>query len=421
MRFIYNFLIYCYLAAIWLAAPFVPKAKKWLAGRQNWRQNLRQNFPKTRPVFWLHAASLGEFEQGRPLLEAFRREHPDWQILLTFFSPSGFEVRRDFPLADHVCYLPADTPANARDFLEIVRPDVAVFVKYEFWANHLGELRRRGCPTLLVSAIFREGQLFFQFWGGFWRQMLGCFEHIFVQNQNSLDLLQRIGFQNVSLAGDTRIDRVLAIAETAQPDPIAAAFCAQAERVLVAGSTWPADEAVILPCLDFEKSRYKLIIAPHDPARPHVEALEKFLKKLGCPAVRYSQAKPETVGQFSTLIIDNVGLLNRLYRHATLVHIGGGFGKGIHNTLEAAAWGVPITFGPNFQKFEEARQLLACGAAFSVENTGDFEKILEKMGEPTVQRQAGQAAKNWLLKNQGATERILEHLKSLVARPTRPE
>ncbi|MBV6439923.1 MAG: 3-deoxy-D-manno-octulosonic acid transferase [Haliscomenobacteraceae bacterium CHB4] len=420
MRFFYEIGIRVMVWGIRLAAVFHPKARKWMEGRRNWREHYRavlNQQPATgnrRQTLWLHAASLGEFEQGRPVVEAFKERFPGWRIILTFFSPSGYEIRKDYPLADVVCYLPADTRRNARDFLDIIQPDAAIFVKYEFWANYLFELKKRGIPPLLVSALFRENQPFFRWYGGFWRKMLGCFTHFFVQNAASENLLQRIGFQNITVAGDTRVDRVLNIAEGAKENEIVAAFRKSPVEaglcdLLIAGSTWPQDESLIAEGLRLASlDDIKVVFAPHDPSQKSVSHILDLLPpdEFGATSL-YSRATTKSAAEASNLIIDNVGLLNSIYRYGRVAYIGGGFGKGIHNTLEPAAFGLPVIFGPKYEKFEEARQFVARGGAFPVHNATELEKILKKLEEPAFYEKASQAVRRYLEENKGATEKIL--------------
>ena len=434
---LYEVLMRLLVLGIRLGAFFNSKARLWVAGRRNWRENYRtttneqqttnneqQATSNEQRTLWLHAASLGEFEQGRPVIESFREQFPDWKIVLTFFSPSGYEIRRNYPHADFVCYLPADTRRNARDFLDLLKPDIAIFIKYEFWANYLFELKKRDIPTLLVSALFRETQPFFRWYGGFWRKMLGCFTHIFVQNQDSAKLLQRIGFQNVALAGDTRVDRVLKIAEGALENKIVAAFTGENLRtfqkssnfVFIAGSSWEADEAVFLSVFQKpEFQNFKLIIAPHEPALVGrtFQSVSAMLADWKVRPTLYSEASPDNVPDARVLLIDNVGLLNTLYRYGTVAYIGGGFGKGIHNTLEPAAFGLPVIFGPKYEKFEEARQFVARGGAFSVRDAEELAAVLKKLEEPDFYEKASRAVRGYLEENKGATERILSFLKQI--------
>jgi 3-deoxy-D-manno-octulosonic-acid transferase len=373
-------------------------------GRRNWYDRLVIDHNK--PVLWIHAASLGEFEQGRPVIEAFRAQYPDWAIVLTFFSPSGYEIRKNYPHADLVCYLPADTTRNARRFIELIQPQVAIFVKYEFWSNYLAELKNRDTPTLLISGIFRPSQPFFAWYGAFWRNMLRCFTHFFVQTTESAALLKSIGFENTTVAGDTRIDRVLTLAGTAPENALVARF-ANAPP-LVVGSSWPADEAIYLPVLEDPALKHlKVVIAPHEPSAAYVNRL---IDQLGAQAVRYSTANPETVGNARYLIIDNIGMLNTLYQYGFAAYIGGGFGKGIHNTLEPAAYGLPVLFGPRFEKFEEARQLVASGGAFAIQDAASLRQNLLQLQHPESVKAASWAVTRWLSENQGATNKILSWL-----------
>jgi len=428
MVLLYDWLIRLFVLAMQLAAWVDPKARRWVKGRRNWRVQLAaQNNQletalgesnatlknKGRQVLWVHVASLGEFEQGRPIIESFRERFPDWKIVLTFFSPSGYEVRKDYAHADLICYLPADIRRNARDFLDLIQPDAAVFIKYEFWANYLLELQNRRIPTLLASALFRPSQPFFKWYGGFWRKMLGCFTHIFVQNRSSGQLLQEIGIQNYSVAGDTRVDRVLNIAAAAQPNEIVQAFvAANSDPVLVAGSSWEPDETMIFEAYKLGAdstghypSGWKLIIAPHETSEVNVNRI----CKLAGDVVRYSQAHQSRT-EAKCLVIDNIGLLNTLYRYGTVAYIGGGFGKGIHNTLEPAAFGLPIIFGPKYEKFEEARQFVTRGGAFRVSNAEELAVILGKLRDPVFYQKASKAVMGYLEESRGATTKVMAFL-----------
>ncbi|MBL7796347.1 MAG: 3-deoxy-D-manno-octulosonic acid transferase [Saprospiraceae bacterium] len=435
MRRLYDGAIFLLTGLLRAAAFFHPKAKKWVAGRRNWRARIASGFVKKGQVLWVHVSSLGEFEQGRPVIEAFRERFPGRQVVLTFFSPSGYEIRKNYPLADLVCYLPADTRRNASDFLDLIQPDVAIFVKYDFWANYLFELKKRGTPTLLVSALFRPGQPFFRWYGGLWRQMLGCFTHIFVQNEPSAALLQGIGFQAITVAGDTRVDRVLALATPppAPPPEGRGATSRETERFLkteiqahratkppsplgegmgvglIAGSTWPADEDILLPVLhDPAFGHLRWIIAPHEPSEKH---LAQLLPRISRPWVRHSiwDGAPTEV-----LVIDSIGLLNTLYRYGRVAYIGGGFGKGIHNTLEPAAFGLPVIFGPKYEKFEEARQFVARGGAFPVHDAAELAEVLKKLDDPDFYQKASAAVQGYLKESQGATESVVDFLEQRV-------
>lgn len=423
-RLLYDFAIRIFALSIHMAAWFNPKAKLWVTGRRYWRRTLAQAVPVVLlptsggRILWIHAASLGEFEQGRPVIEAVREQFPDWRIVLTFFSPSGYEIRKNYPHADLVCYLPLDTRRNAADFLDIIRPDVAIFVKYEFWANYLFELQKRGIPTLLVSALFRRTQPFFQWYGTFWRKMLGCFTHFFVQNKDSAGMLQEIGFQNISIAGDTRVDRVLSIAQQAPENAILDAFkkspvTGESLPLLIAGSTWPPDEAILTEVMRsgaFEEMKW--VFAPHDPSSAAVARLSAICPpEESGPLLTYAQADVTSAKQASNLIIDNVGLLNTLYRYGHIAYIGGGLGKGIHNTLEPAAFGLPIIFGPKYERFEEARQFVARGGAFVVRDAEELAAVLLKLQDAAFYANASRAVLGYLEENRGATEEVVSFLR----------
>lgn len=411
MILFYELLIRFLTLGIRAAAFFHPKARRWVLGRRDWHSRYATAFQKKGPVLWVHAASLGEFEQGRPLIEAVRTSFPGWQIVLTFFSPSGYEIRKNYPQADFIGYLPADTRRNARDFLDLIRPDVAIFVKYEFWANYLLALKQRSIPTLLVSALFRSGQPFFQWYGGFWRRMLGCFTHFFLQNERSAQLLQQAGFQNWTVAGDTRVDRVLNLAENAPENAVVKTFAGDSP-VLVAGSSWEADENIFLPVLNQPDFRHlKVIIAPHEPSEKH---LAQLIPKLNRPFSRYSAWSDGLQPPSDVLLIDNVGMLNTLYRYGKVAYIGGGFGKGIHNTLEPAAFGLPVIFGPRFGKFEEARQLVARGGAFSIRDGSELATVLQNLQDPEFYQRASAAVRAYLEESRGATDQIIRYFAGFV-------
>jgi 3-deoxy-D-manno-octulosonic-acid transferase len=405
-----------------ISAIFHPKARLWVQGRVDWRNQYAQKFKKTTKVFWMHVSSLGEFEQGRPIFEAFKKEHPDWQMVLTFFSPSGFEIRKNYAQADFVAYLPADTAQNAKDFIDIIQPDLVVWVKYDFWYNFLTTLKNKNIPCYLVAAKFRREQPFFRWYGHYWRQMLASFSHIFVQDDTSVFLLEKIGINEVTEAGDPRIDRVFSLAKTASPNAVVENFCAinssNRPSILVVGSSWPADEEVYLPILQKPDFQYlRAIVAPHEPSEIYSQ---NFSKKY--PNVwKYSKKNEETThgrlpivieekDKNPILLIDNIGLLNTLYRYGTIAYIGGGFGTGIHNILEPAAYGLPIIFGPNYQKFGEANQLIALGGAFSIQNQTELELILQKLRKMDFYLDASETCSRWLQVNKGASDLILNHL-----------
>lgn len=407
--FIYQAVIRLYGLAIRLAALFNAKASLWAAGRRRWRSRhrgmLEAKPPGKGPLVWVHCASLGEFEQGRPVIEGIRAALPEVQVLLTFFSPSGYEVRKNYEQASYVAYLPLDTPTAARDFLAIWKPALAVFIKYEFWLFHLQALHRANIPAFLVSALFRPEQLFFSPFGGPFRRAPGWFRHIFVQDEQSAALLRKHGLQNCSAAGDTRVDRVLQIAENAPAFPPVEAFCAE-KPVLVAGSTWPEDEALLIPFLNEHLPEgWKAIIAPHQIRPAHIQALEEQLQGV---VIRYSQAAGAELREARILLIDNVGMLSALYQYGRLAYIGGGFGAGIHNTLEPIAFGLPVIFGPKYEKFEEARYLVQSGGGFSIRNLRELKAAFDHLQPPVAHQAASEKARHYVLANQGASRQAVE-------------
>ncbi len=377
-----------------------------VVGHKNSWRILRDGIDQSKPWLWFHAASLGEFEQGRPIMERIRKEHPEYSILLTFFSPSGYEVRKNYTGADLICYLPFDTILNVKRFLNIVKPQKVFFIKYEFWPNYLTALKRRQIPTYLISGIFRPDQLFFKNYAPFYRRMLNTFTHLFVQNQISVELLASIGrTDEVSISGDTRFDRVLEIRAAAKDLPIAESFAKNSNgNVLVAGSSWPKDEAIFIPYFN-EHPALKLIIAPHEIHEEHLLTIEAQLKR---PFLRYSQMTPENANTCDCLIIDCFGLLSSIYRYGNMAYIGGGFGTGIHNTLEAAVYGIPVIFGPNFAKFHEAKELLACGGGCTIDSEVAFIEQMDALTTNSENRlKAGKMAGEMVINGSGGTNKVL--------------
>ena len=372
MLFLYDIVLGLYGLLLRLLAPFVPKAAAWVAGRRGLLAHIRHTIGHDpAPRVWFHCASLGEFEQGRPLLEAYRQAHPGTKLVLTFFSPSGYEIRKDWPGADYIFYLPLDTRANARAFLDAVQPRLVVFVKYEFWYHFLNEAHQRRIPALVVSAIFRPEQVFFKPWGHFFRKILTRFAHIFTQNEASAALLRTAGLTRVSVAGDTRFDTVVATAlAPARSLPLVDAFVADGAPVLVVGSSWPEDLPILRPLLLRYAPEMRVLIAPHEVTETNLRLVENVLPG---QVQRYSQANAATVAQARVLLFDNVGLLSQLYRFGEYAYIGGAFGRGLHNTLEAAAFGLPLFFGPSYTKFQEAVELVAMKGAFPVHNAAELE------------------------------------------------
>jgi len=405
-----------YHTGIRLAALLVPKARLWVNGRKGLWQRLEARSTELQGCLWMHCASVGEFEQGRPILEAIKTERPELPILITFFSPSGYEARKHFALATHVDYLPADSAAHAQRLLHLVQPRAALFIKYEFWYRHLHALKAANVPTFLVSAIFRPSQPFFRWYGRAHRSMLRCFTHLFVQDDASRRLLANIGIQNVTISGDTRFDRVAAIAAQSEELAIARDFrAASSTPVIVAGSTWPADEDLLVNYLTARSDAVRSILVPHELSERHVVDLVYRCAK----AVRWSTLEDRStshppefgtdVSTARTLIVDRMGHLSRLYRYADIAYVGGGFGSGIHNTLEAAAWGKPVVFGPNHARFAEAKGLIAAGAGFSIRNEQELTTVLDRLlNDSTTLRKASEAARSYVINNTGATSRILQ-------------
>lgn len=410
MNFLYNTGINLYALGVRLAAGSNPKAAKMLRGHRGVFPTIADKItPSDRPV-WIHASSLGEFEQGRPLIERVKREFPERKILLTFFSPSGYEVRKNFPGADCVVYLPFDTKANARRFVDMVNPSMAIFVKYEFWGNYLDELHRRGVPTYLISGIFRPGQVFFKPWGGVFRKMLRDFTHLFVQDDRSKQLLAAIGVTDVTVAGDTRFDRVTDVLRTAADLPEVEAFAGRDERfTLIVGSSWPADEDVYIPWVN-SRDDVKVIIAPHEFDRDRLAQLERRIKG---KVVRFSAIERDAAAAegAKVLIVDCFGKLSSIYRYGSVAYVGGGFGTGIHNINEAAVYGIPVLFGPNHAKFKEAADMIACGGGFEVASSGQCGALLDGFAADAARLSAaGAAAGSYIRQNLGATDRIFKHI-----------
>lgn len=436
----YNIAIYFYLIGVAIGSLFNKKIKKMWRGEREAVDLLKEKVDPTAKYVWFHAASLGEFEQGRPLIEQLKATHPEYKILLTFFSPSGYEVRKNYEGADIVCYLPLDTIRNARRFLRAVHPVMAFFIKYEFWYNYLHILRHRGVPVYSVSSIFRPGQVFFKWYGRNYAKVLHCITHFFVQNEVSLQLLKGIGIDEATVVGDTRFDRVLQIKEQAKELPIVEAFkgingkgdtCKEdlsenackgdlsedackdnlsengckGCKVFVAGSSWQPDEDIFIRFFN-DHPDWKLIIAPHVIGEDH---LAYILDKLQMKAVRYTQATEQSAAEARCLIIDCFGLLSTIYRYGEIAYVGGGFGVGIHNVPEAAVWGVPVLFGPNNKRFQEAQDLLACKGSFEVTDYDSFNTIISRLiSDDKFRHQCGEASANYVKSRSGATDIIMK-------------
>ena len=430
---IYNIVIYFVLWGIAIASLFNEKVRKMWRGEREAFKILKQKVDPDAKYVWFHAASLGEFEQGRPLMERIRKEHPQYKILLTFYSPSGYEVRKNYEGADIICYMPVDTRLNAIRFLRLVRPVMAFFIKYEFWSNFLHILKHRGVPTYSVSSIFREDQVFFKWYGKSYANVLKCFTRFFVQNEESKRLLEGIGITDVDVVGDTRFDRVLQIKEAAKQLPICEAFrkgCASASaeassdkssassdealpktgyKVFVAGSSWPPDEEIFIRFFNEHKD-WRLLIAPHVIGEDHLKLILSLIK--GKKVVRYTQTSPEEAAEADVLIIDCFGLLSSMYRYGDVAYVGGGFGVGIHNTLEAAVWNMPVIFGPNNKKFQEAQGLLKSGGGFEIHNFEEFEGLMNSMmNDEAFLKSSGEKAGAFVASLSGATDKVLSKVK----------
>lgn len=405
----YQIAIYLYLFGVAIASLFSKKVKTMWQGERRAIKELKEKVDPQAQYVWFHAASLGEFEQGRPLMELLRKQHPEYKILLTFFSPSGYEVRKNYEGADIICYLPIDTIRNSRRFLRAIRPCMAFFIKYEFWYNYLHILKHRHVPVYSVSSIFRPEQVFFKWYGKQYSYVLKCFTRFFVQNEESKRLLAKIGVTNVDVVGDTRFDRVLQIKEKAKQLPIVDAFVQGDSpcKVFVAGSSWPPDEDIFINFFNQHKD-WKLIIAPHVIDDTH---LEQILSKLDRKTIRYTQATPETASQAECLLIDCFGLLSSIYHFGDVAYVGGGFGVGIHNVLEAAVWDIPVIFGPNNERFQEAQGLKAAGGGFDIASADDFQRIMTLfMNDEKSLATAGKNAGLYVQSLAGVTERIFRLL-----------
>ena len=428
----YNIVIFLYSVGVAIASLFNEKVRKMWRGEREAVRTLKEKVDPQAQYVWFHAASLGEFEQGRPLMERLRRDHPEYKILLTFFSPSGYEVRKNYEGADIVCYLPLDTIGNARRFLRAVRPVMAFFIKYEFWYNYLHILKHRGVPVYSVSSIFRPNQVFFRWYGRQYSRVLKCFTRFFVQNEQSRELLKTIGITNVDVVGDTRFDRVLQIREAAQklervewfrqyniaddPDDdlvFAYAGFTPPAGVFVAGSSWPPDEEIFIRYFRekqlFGYGKWKMIIAPHVIDEEHLQLIEKQLD--GFKVVRYTRYDCNAFEAADVLVVDCFGLLSSIYRFATVCYVGGGFGVGIHNVVEAAVWGKPVFFGPNNQRFMEAQELKNCGGGIEIGSYDDFARQMDEfVANPQAIASRGQIAAECVSRRSGATDRIFSHL-----------
>lgn len=410
MKLLYNIIIHVYHWLIHLAGLFDTKAKKWVQGRKGVFKTIASQVDTENPLVWFHCASLGEFEQGRPVIEGFKDRFPGYKILITFFSPSGYEVRKNYEGADYIFYLPIDTNANAKKFLALTNPDIVFFIKYEYWFNYIRQLKARQIPIIGVSSIFRPGQRFFTWYGRWQRSMLLSFNHFFVQNQLSGKLLEDCGIHQVTLSGDTRFDRVYQIAGNAGKFPVIEKF-REAGKIFIAGSTWPPDEELILDLIAMKQPGVKFIIAPHEV---HESRIDGLMSKLPEGSLRFSETDISNVAAASVIVIDNIGILSHLYQYGDMALIGGGFGVGIHNILEAATFGLPVIFGPNYQKFQEARELIARKGAHAVKSKAEFLNISKKLiADQDFLVETSRKCKSYVEEKRGATAIVLDYTEQL--------
>lgn len=408
MRFFYFLFILSYGLLIRLASIFNAKAKEWVKGRTTIFEEIENVISSDDKVIWMHTASLGEFEQGRPVLEALRKKHPEHKLVLTFFSPSGYAIRKDYDQVDHVFYLPLDTPKNAKRFLRLIHPDIAIFVKYEFWYNYLKELNLQACKTYFISSIFRADQYFFKWYAAWFRKQLKMISHYFVQNESSVDLLNSIGIYTVCLSGDTRFDRVYDLAQQCQKFPLIEKFKGN-KQLFIAGSTWPPDEDLLRSLIE-KNPELKFIIAPHETK---TERIRQIMNSMGTKAQLFSEAKEETMKDYQVLIIDSVGILAHLYQYADVCYIGGGFGIAIHNIQEPITFGKPVMFGPKFNKFREANDLLERGGVFTINNAVELEtKTSLLLSDEKLLKEASDICISYVNEMRGATDAIMKFINS---------
>ncbi len=404
---LYHLGLHLFKFLLTLVSPFNKKAKLWLQGRKGIFKHIQSKLGKNEQRVWIHAASLGEFEQGRPIIEAIKNRFPEKKIVLTFFSPSGYEIQKDYKFADYVFYLPLDLKRNAKKFIELVRPEYVIFIKYEFWRNFLHVLKHQNISTYLVSAIFRKDQVFFRWYGGWYRKMLHSFNHFFVQNQESKELLTILGYDNVTISGDTRFDRVATIAEKAKSFPLIEQFCNN-QTTLILGSSWKTDEEVLFDFMNNPKNEVKIIIAPHEI---HESNIERIISKLTKKVQRYSKADETNVKDAAILIIDNIGMLSSIYQYGDVAYIGGGFGSGIHNILEAATFGLPVLFGPNYHKFKEAVDLIKLGGAFEVKDkVAVNQHLIKLLSNKEYLATKSKICREYVENQKGATTAIVKYL-----------
>lgn len=408
---IYNFAVQLSALFLELIALFHPKIKLFVRGRKRVLPYLERNIAKGDRIIWIHTASLGEFEQGLPIIENLKKDYPTYKILVTFFSPSGYEVKKNTAAADMVTYLPMDTTKNVKKFLDIVDPKLVIFVKYEIWPNYLRALNKQAIPTLLISALFKDDQIYFKGFGGFMRGALCHFTHIFVQDSKSIALLEGIGIQNTAISGDTRFDRVVEILQRDNHLKFMEAF-KDNKQTVVAGSTWPEDEAILVPYINAVASPFKFVLAPHNIKGEHINKLRASIQK---KTVLFSEISDKDPADYEVLIVDTIGLLTKIYSYADISYVGGGFATGLHNTLEPAVYGVPVIIGPNFKGFKEAEDLVEKGGILVVRSKTEFSTILNKLlGDPKYLTKTGAINRTYVSENKGASIQIMTYIRTLI-------
>lgn len=411
MLLFYRLLTQLYFFSIRIAAIFNEKASKMIRGRKGWQRNLKEKIIEGKKYIWFHCASLGEFEQGRPLIEKFKTENPEYGVVLSFFSPSGYEIRKNYEFADVVCYLPFDSKHNAEKFIEIINPEFVIFVKYEFWYFMINRLVRLKIPVFLISGIFRKNQIFFKPYGRFYLKLLKRFSYLFLQDEDSEILLKNFGVKNTLVCGDTRIDRVIQIADQEWINPLLDEF-SKGYNIIVCGSSWPEDEKIITEFINSCDSSYKFIIAPHEITEKHLSNLENEIKK---NKIRYSDLSAENNDCCNVLIVDSIGLLSKLYRYGRIAYIGGGFGKGIHNILEASVYNIPVVFGPNYKKFKEAIDLIEIKAGFSISDYDGFKDVVNKLiSEQSLYENSKMQSEIYFDRSSQSTKRIFQEISNLL-------
>ena len=406
MELLYNIGLYLFKFLLYIVSPINVKAKQWILGRKKILHKIETQLKNNEQRVWFHAASLGEFEQGRPIIEALKSKNPEIKIVLTFFSPSGYEIQKNYKIADYIFYLPNDTKKNVKKFIELINPQYVVFIKYEFWYNYLKTLNQLNIPTYLVSAIFRKNQIFFKWYGSWYKKMLNYFSYFFVQNKESKQLLSKLNYNNVEITGDTRFDRVYEISKNIKSFPKIKEFCGNS-KIFIAGSSWKADEDIFIKYINTNK-QLKYIIAPHEI---HKSNISRIINSINLKTIKYSEIKNTDISDYQVIIIDNVGLLSSLYQYGNIAYIGGGFGSGIHNILEAATFGLPIIFGTNYKKFKEATELINQKVAFPISDYNSFVKVINNLiSDSNKYKQSVKNAKKYVEYNRGATNKIMNYL-----------